>query len=124
LKSPGSKKPGNPLPQIPTTSFLQFEAFEILPEFLAEVCPFQRELHGRFRKAQFVAGVVARPFELVGVNRFAFEKSRIPSVSWISPPLPERVFSRMGKISGLRTYLPMIAMFDGASLAGGFSTTS
>ncbi len=46
------------------------------------------------------------------------------SVSCSSPPTPGVTRSSCSKISGVKTYRPMTAMFDGASEGWGFSTMS
>ena len=42
-------------------------------------------------------------------------------MSWISPPVPARVVSRICMIGAVSTYLPTMARFDGAADGGGFS---
>ena len=44
------------------------------------------------------------------------------SVSWISPPSPAQC-AGFSKMSGVRTYRPVIRRFDGASSKAGFSTS-
>ena len=45
------------------------------------------------------------------------------SVIWISPPRPGAVLAIISKILGVKRYRPMMARSDGASSAGGFSTS-
>ena len=45
------------------------------------------------------------------------------SVIWISPPLPGLSFDNLLNIVLGKIYLPITALFDGASLIEGFSTT-
>src|SRR5687768_9831312 len=53
---------------------LEFQGFQILPEFVPQVGPAQSKLHRGFQEAELVAAVIACTFEHVGIDRLLFEK--------------------------------------------------
>src|SRR6185312_15092437 len=55
---------------------LQFQPFQIIAEGTAQVVAPQRILDGRFQESQLIAGVVARSFEAIRVDRPA--ASQVP----------------------------------------------
>jgi hypothetical protein len=57
-------------PPLPTTTDgSKFKSLKILTKRPPKVMAFEREFHGGSEEPELVAGIVARPFELVAVDR-------------------------------------------------------